>query len=264
MNDYLEFAKNLALEAGQIMKENFFAGVEKEWKIDHSPVTATDVAINRLVIERVSEKYPDHNVQGEEESSIKNDSEFLWVCDPLDGTIPFAHGIPISTFSLALVKNGESQVGVVYDPFSDRLYFAEKGKSAFLNNKPINVSDQDTLYQSAINIENFDIAKYDFSETEKALRKKHVMLLTLCSFIYPSSLVAKGEFIATIFPHHTAHDLAAVSLIVEEAGGKVSDIFGKPQKYDRPIDGAIVSNGKVHDELVEILKATATKNPNYQ
>lgn len=250
---YEQFAKDLARKAGAIIKKNFSLGMKKEWKEDFSPVTATDKEINKVVIDEVAKYFPDHNVKGEEESNISNDSDYLWVCDPVDGTIPFSAGVPICTFSLALVKDGTPILGVIYDPFMDRLFFAEKGKGAFLNNKQMHVSDTDEFEKCLINMEGFSRAKYDLHEVERSLRKQHVKLGIYCSIVYPSALVASGEFAATIFPGKTAHDFAAVKIIVEEAGGKVTDLFGNEQRYDQDINGAIASNGKIHDYLVELV-----------
>jgi fructose-1,6-bisphosphatase/inositol monophosphatase family enzyme len=259
MSEKLSFAKNLALEAGEVMRNNFTLGMKKEWKSDTTPLTVTDTTINRMVIEKVKDKYPNEDVKGEEESSLENQSKSLWVCDPVDGTIAFAHGLPISTFSLAFVEDGESRIGVVYDPFMDRLFYAEKGKGAFLNDEAIHVSGNESLVQSAMAIENFVRAPYDLMEAERALTENDVKLMKLCSIIYPTALVAKGEFVATIFPHSTAHDAAAIKVIVEEAGGKVTDLFGNEQRYDQPINGFIASNGRIHDKLVEIIKTSLKK-----
>ena len=254
--EYKEFAINIAKEAGDIMHKNFQLGMKKEWKADNSPVTETDIAINKLVINKVKEYFPDHDVKGEEESDLGNNSEYLWVCDPVDGTIPFSHGFPIFTFSLALVKNGRSILGVVYDPIMQNLYWAEKGKGAFLNNKPIHISNHSTINQSCIALENFKRAKYSLWGIERELDKQGGQVIKLCSIIYPSSRVASGEISAAIFPHTTAHDIAAIKIIVEEAGGKVTDLFGDEQRYDQDINGAIISNGKIHDLLVkEVAKA---------
>jgi myo-inositol-1(or 4)-monophosphatase len=257
--DKLLFAKNTALKAGEIMKHNFTLNMKKKWKEDGSPLTVTDIAINKLVIDSVRAQFPDHNVKGEEESSLENKSPYLWVCDPLDGTIAFSHGLPISIFSLALVKDGEVQLGVAYDPFMDRMFCAQKGKGSFLNDQPNQVSElgADALNQSAIAYENFSRAKYDLIDTIKALTEKGVKLMQLCSIIYPTVLIASGDFVGSIFPHDTAHDAASIKIIVEEAGGRVTDLFGYEQQYNQPINGFIASNGKVHDELVKIVSATA-------
>jgi fructose-1,6-bisphosphatase/inositol monophosphatase family enzyme len=252
--EYKEFAVNLARESGDIIRQNFTLGMKKEWKEDRSPVTVTDLKINQLVIDRVRENFPDHNVKGEEQSFLENKSDFLWVCDPVDGTIPFSHSVPICAFSLALVKNGESILGVIYDALMDRMYFAGKGKGAFLNEKPIKVTKSLKLERSLVDVVFFNTARYQIKNLPQKLIEAGAIVSKLGSETYAGGLVASGEYIASIFPHYTAHDVAAIKIIVEEAGGKVTDIFGNEQRYDQDIKGAIVSNGYVHDQLVKLIQ----------
>jgi len=259
MTTYKDFAIGMAREAGKIIRGNFTLGMKRELKADSSPVTETDIAINSLLVEKVKTDFPDHGVKGEEES-YKDDRKLLWVCDPVDGTIPFTLGIPIFTFSLALVENGVPILGVTYDPFMDRMFFAEKGNGAFLNDKPIRVSEKEDLNNSYITFEAWAKSKYPVWDLNRQLEEKGVKTLKLTSIIYPSSLVATGELVATIFPGKYPHDAAAVKIIVEEAGGKVTDFFGNEQRYDQEINGFIASNGKVHDQLVEIVRQVLAKN----
>jgi myo-inositol-1(or 4)-monophosphatase len=254
MEKYKEFAVRIAKESGKIMKDYFTIGMVRKEKADTSPVTEADLKINSLVIKEVSKLFPLHSVLGEEESNMIKGSEYVWVCDPIDGTIPFSLGLPISTFSLALVKNGEVILGVVYDPFCDRLYYAEKGKGSYLNDKKIHVSDYSTLNKARIEYEMWNGSKYDLQPLVNELKKYNTMFLHFASYINPSVLVAAGEFTATVFPGTTAHDAAAVKIIVEEAGGKVTDIFGNEQRYDQPINGLLASNGVLHDKLVVLTK----------
>src|SRR3990167_6073867 len=146
---YKDFAINLAYKAGERMRKDFTLGMKKEWKKDKTPVTVTDTVINRMVIDAIEKEYPSHSILGEEENKMK-ESEYVWVCDPIDGTVPFAHGFPIFAFSLALVKNGAPILGVIYDPMLDRLVYAEKGKGAFLNSKPIKVSSFSSFSEKTI------------------------------------------------------------------------------------------------------------------
>src|SRR5882757_6693524 len=138
---YLQFAKQLAYDAGAIMKKYFGKQPAHEYKEDETIVTIADKEVNSLVIDRVKEAYPDHAVDGEEES-FTNDTEYVWVCDPIDGTNPFAMELPVSVFSLALVIDGQPVVGVIYDPFCDKLYSAAIGNGAFVGDKPLSVSKQ--------------------------------------------------------------------------------------------------------------------------
>ena len=103
MEQYLEFTKNLAKEAEEIALRYFSFEVENTWKEDNTPLTKADTEINDLVIKRINEAYPEHSIYGEEKSDIKENSQYIWVCDPIDGTMAFSCGLPIFVFSIALV-----------------------------------------------------------------------------------------------------------------------------------------------------------------
>lgn len=263
LEGYLDFGKRLAVEAGGIMHQNFLDSPTREWKEDTTPLTATDTQINTLVIERVKNKFPNHGVWGEEESHNLG-AEFTWVCDPVDGTMPFSHGLPISTFSLALTRQGQPIAGVVYDPFLKRLFWAAKGYGAFLNGKKIKVTDSQDLKNALIDLEGFPKSSkpviQDASGFVELLNKNEVHTTALWSVILPGVLVAAGQFTAVIFNVTKPEDGASIKVIVEEAGGKVTDLFGDDQRYDQPIKGFIASNGKVHQRLVDMLaKFSVTK-----
>ena len=132
MEEYLEFAKDIAYQAGKIMLKYFNQDNGSSYKGDKTIVTLADTEINSYLIEKVKEHYPTHAVDGEEEQSGK--SGFVWVCDPVDGTAMYAKHIPVAVFSLSLVIDGVPNVGVVYDPFTDSLYSAIKGKDALISN----------------------------------------------------------------------------------------------------------------------------------
>lgn len=257
---YLEFAKQLASEAGDIMRK-YFMSDSTQWKRDSTPVTAADTEINSMVISKVTQVYPDHSVLGEEES-INLGERFTWVCDPVDGTMPYAHHLPISVFSIALCDDGVPIVGVVYDPFMDRMFYATKGGGAFCNDQPIAVSSQG-IDKGVMDIEGMtSISKARFiefhgQELHEGLINRGAKIVRLWSVVLPTCLIASGQFTAAMFKGDTPHDVAASKVIVEEAGGRVTDLFGNEQRYDQPIKGMIASNGVVHDELVELVGSTS-------
>ena len=142
----LVVAKRLAKTAGQLILQ-YFNSTKNQLKLknDSTIVTEADLQINRLVIDQLSRATPDYSVRGEEESSMVEGSQFTWVCDPIDGTAPFTKSLPLATFSLALVDSrGRSLLGVIYDPFGDRLWEATRGGGARLNNRSIRVSQVKT------------------------------------------------------------------------------------------------------------------------
>jgi fructose-1,6-bisphosphatase/inositol monophosphatase family enzyme len=252
--EYLKFAKSIAYEAGKIMIKYFEKDNEVDYKLDKTIVTLVDKEINQYLIDQVNKSYPSHSVDGEEDSC--GESNYVWVCDPLDGTAMYARNIPVSVFSLALVINGVPEVGVVYDPFTDNLYSAIKGQGAYKNNMKIHVND--VSLDDMRSLSNFEIwpsAPYNMSKLIPELGKK-TYYVSIGSIIRASMCVASGEFNLAIFPGTIRKncDIAAVKVIVEEAGGRVTNFFGENQRYDRDIKGAVISNGKIHDEVIEVIK----------
>lgn len=254
MKEYLEFAKEIAFEAGKIMLKYFNAKDISSYKGDKTIVTLADKEINTYLINRVKEKYPTHSVDGEEEQFGK--SNYVWVCDPVDGTAMYARHIPVAVFSLALVVDGESKVGVVYDVFTDTLYSAIKGEGAYKNEEKMSVNDYELDDMKSVS--NFDMwpeADYNLYDIIKVIGKK-TYFVSIGSVIRGCMCVASGEFNLAIFPGTKRKncDIAAAKVIVEEAGGKVTNLFGNEQRYDIDINGAVISNGKVHNEVIETIK----------
>lgn len=249
-----EFAIDLAQQAGEIIRSNFKMGMPKEWKKDNTPLTAADLTINKLVEKAVANIFPEHGLIAEEGGNFNEQAEYVWLCDPIDGTIPFAHGLPTCAFSLALVKNGEAILGVIYDPFLDRLAFAEKGHGTFINNQPVKVSAQTDLSKALIGLSSWSSAMYDFVHIFKIVSDQGGKVINCGSIVYSGMLVASGDFLVNLWPGNTPWDIAAIKIIVEEAGGKVTDIFGKEQKYNGPINGALITNGKLHQTFVKMMK----------
>lgn len=255
MQEYLDFALDIAKYAGRKIKSSFNVVDDIEFKSDRTPVTVVDKDINHYLIEKVKEKYPSHSVIGEEETST-NDSSYVWVCDPVDGTGMFTESVPVCVFSLALVVDGNPLVGVVYDPFLDKMYTAIKGEGAYCNGKKIQVNDKhvgDLGYR--LNYEMWNSSKYDTMEIVHDMLDK-VRISNIGSVARSSVAIASGNFSCDLFPgtKHGNCDIAASCLIVEEAGGKVTDFYGNKQRYDQDINGAIISNGISHDEVLRYVK----------
>jgi len=258
--EYLKFAKNIAYKAGEIMNKYFRTDNGSTYKSDETIVTKADKEINEYLIGKVRETFPSHSVDGEEEQFGK--SNYVWVCDPVDGTAMYARHVPVAVFSLALVIDGVPTVGVVYDPFTDSLYSAVKGHGTYKNNEKISVNNLD-LYDKR-SVSNFDMwarAGYDIYDVIKAIGNKSYFI-SLGSVVRACMCVASGDFTVAVFPGtiHKNCDIAAAKIVVEEAGGKVTDLFGNEQRYDKDIQGALVSNGKVHEEMLKLIKKFMKEN----
>lgn len=254
MENYKAFATDIALRAGNILLNNFSLGMTKEWKADFTPLTVTDTAINALVVNEVKKKFPGHALLGEEESNM-HECEYVWVCDPIDGTTGFSHGYPIFMFQLALTRFGKSILGVMYDPVLQRMFYAEKGGGAFLNGKPVRVSkDVSFKHKTKKGIICIDgDGDAPLINLRNKLRERGAYTTAFYCASYAVALTACGEFIGEVYGATNAWDGAAAKIIVEEAGGKVTDLFGKEQRYDKPINGFVATNGLVHDELIGII-----------
>lgn len=253
-NEYLDFAKQIAYKAKEIMLKYFNEDNKSSYKSDSTIVTKADTEINQYLIDKVKEIYPNHSVDGEEEQF--GDSKYVWVCDPVDGTAMYARHIPVAVFSLALVVDGVPEVGVIYDVFTDNLYSAIKGEGAFRNDIKINVNSY--KLEDVQSVAHYDMVKnftYNIYDCIKELSKK-TYIVSLGSIIRACVCVANGDFTLAIFPgtKHKNCDIAAAKVIVEEAGGRVTNLLGEEQRYDRDIKGAIISNGLVHDEVLEVIR----------
>ncbi len=252
--NYREFAVDLAERAGDVMTTNFRLGMSKTWKSDGTPLTVSDIMINDMVLKAVDESCPGHAVIAEEASTddVEN-HEWVWICDPIDGTVPFSHGLPTFTFSLALVHNGEPVLGVINDPMSELLLIAEKGKGATVNGVPAHVTSGHDFNTLVIAVED---AKYDSLATgafRSRLRQRGAILITLWSAVTSASRVATGDIAAMVNSGGHCWDAAAVALIATEAGGKATDLRGEPIKFVEPFGGFVVSNGDIHDTLLDEL-----------
>lgn len=272
----------VALVAGEIMRSNFKAGMKKEWKEDETPLTVTDTIINELVLKHIGESFPNVRVIGEEGVRLVPGAEYTVLCDPVDGTIPFCTGIPVSAFCISVIKGNIPLSAVIYDPFQKRMWYADKGGGAHLHyiegaessltedegrsaldlptlfqgSLRITASNHRTIYRSNICMVWWKGSLYNLHDVCEHIMNGGAKWMNPCSIAYFGGLVASGELEATIFPGQKGWETAAMQLIVEEAGGKATDIAGYPLKYspEGEIQGHIISNGLVHDELVAITR----------
>jgi myo-inositol-1(or 4)-monophosphatase len=251
------YLRMLAFRAGQIMRASFAPGIAREWKEDETPVTAADMAINTLVLESLARTFPHIRVIAEEGSYDAPDAEYTVFCDPLDGTIPFSQGLPISTFCISVVREHTPVAGVIFDPFQNRLWHAERGCGAFLNDRPVRVSGHAGLHRARIGMIWWHGAPYHLHQVCEKLMEAGAKWMNPSSLAILGGLVASGSFDATIYPGRKAWETAAMQVIVEEAGGRVTDIFGGAMRYgpNGEICGHIVSNGVIHDELARTVRA---------
>ncbi len=249
----------IAKEAGNIMLDHFVShGMKRTVKGDYTPLTLADTTINQLVIRRVHQIDPTIDILGEEESA-RTVSPWQIVCDPIDGTFPFTWGVPVATFMIALLYKGHVMASVISDPFSDRRYRAERGKGAYMNGNPIRVSNHTLRDRPVVGYVSWQGCGTNMHAVLGHLESQGFQLVNFCSIGYQEAMVANGELVGTIFPQRKPwafHDTAPGHLLVEEAGGIVTDLHGDPQDYLRKeFRGHIMANSpSVHEVLLDAVK----------
>ncbi len=246
-----------AIEAGGTELKRFF---NKEFKISNkeginNPVTEADHASEAAILAVIKKNFPDHQVLAEETGQHIRDSNYKWIIDPIDGTINFAHSIPLCAVAIAVEKDGEIIMSSVYAPILNELFFAEIGKGATLNDKKISVSAETSVLRSNL-VTGFPYTYINMPngplEVFSRLIRKGIPVRRLGSACIDLCWVACGRFDGFYEHKLEAWDSAAGYLIVEEAGGKVTDHEGK--KFSPYQHRIVATNGRIHDELLGVVK----------
>ncbi len=250
----LKVAVEAAQAAGRILKERADSIGAIQYKSEIDPVTEIDLLCEQEVIRRIQNAFPGHAFLAEESGATEGDADHLWIIDPLDGTVNYAHGYPCYCVSIGYQRKGEVVAGAVYNPCLDELFVAEKGQGATLNGKPIAVSTTTDLKQSLLatgfpydisespdnNLDNFK----KFITECQAIRRPGSAAMDLC---YTAMGRFEGYWEMKLHPW----DYAAGWLMIEEAGGQVTRFGGSPFKMgDRSI---LASNGHIHQAMVDVL-----------
>lgn len=255
MNDVLRFAETLAREAGTILKDGFGAPHRVTYKGAVNIVTEADLMAEDHLRGRIRAAFPDHDILGEESPEVSTGSTSRWIIDPLDGTTNYAHGYPVFCVSVALEVEGRIALGAVYNPMLDELFSARRGGGAFLNGKALAVSRTGTLTESLLatgfpydlrdsrdnNMDHFA----NMALRARAIRRAGSAALDL-------AYVAAGRFDGFWELKLAPWDTAAGWLLVEEAGGRVTDLHGGPYHLLAP--HVVASNGTIHPALLDVLR----------
>ncbi len=253
MKTFLEVGLEAVVAAQEILLKHFDTNVAFEKKNDNSPVTIADREAEAAIKQVIQNYFPDHGFYGEEEGEHNKEAECTWVIDPIDGTKSYMRGLPYFATELALVRGGEIILGISNAPVLQKLLHAEKGKGTHLHGKQINVSSIKNLedaflchgsLRSFIPLGQFEhlgnlfgncFAEKGFGDT--------------WGFHYVAEGKIEGIVLAKIF----YWDVAAQVILIEEAGGKVTDLFGQPLTMDSRT--VVASNGLVHDQLLSFFNA---------
>ena len=255
LDDLQAIAIRAVKESGQIQREWLARDKKIELKGEINLVTEVDKRCESRIIDIIKEAFPEHNILTEETPMPEGSSPYRWIIDPLDGTTNYAHGYPCFCTSVALELEGEICLGAIYDPLLDELFTAQQGKGAFLNGERISVSTTERLTNALIctgfpydlrespvnNVDHFN----NFIMEARAVRRDGSAALDLC-------YVAAGRFDGFWELKLYAWDVAAGKLLVEEAGGLVTDFGGGALDiYGQEI---LASNGRIHEEMTTVLQ----------
>lgn len=261
--EFLAAAIEIAVRAGDMQLERLGGDVRIDKKGTIDLVTEVDLEVEAMFRGIIAERFPTHDVLAEElqpEPSAGVPSPYCWVFDPIDGTINYAHGLPIFCASLALEYDGQPIVGAVYDPTRRELFTAERGMGARLNGTPLTVSET-RLVCDALLCTGFpyDVHRTvdevvglfrDFVAQARAVRRLGSAALDLC---YVAAGRLDGFWEQRLHPW----DVAAGSLMLEEAGGRITDFTGQP--FHTRCSDIVASNGRIHDEMVAIIGVFAAR-----
>jgi myo-inositol-1(or 4)-monophosphatase len=259
--NYLEAAIEIAREAGQILREEFARPPQISYKGGEVDlITQADKRSEQAIVSRITQYFPDHSIAAEEGTGHESTSEFRWHVDPLDGTTNFAHGYPCFCVSLGLAQRDALLAAVIYNPISDELFAAARGEGATLNGKKIHVSKNATLGTSLLctgfpvhNRKGTPNLQYygDFTMWSHGVRRDGSAALDL-------ACVAAGRFDGFWEFNLKKWDTAAGVLLVEEAGGKVSDFAGQPYQLGGPV--ILATNSLIHEEMRATANAIAQRS----
>lgn len=256
-DNFLKVAKRAALEAGKVIQK--YSRDKQQKALKHNDptdyATKADLEAEKTIVRILTSNFPDHNLISEEGARKDKKSRFTWVVDPLDGSISFGQGVPYFSVSIGLLAENEPILGVIYNICFKKLYWAEKGKGAFLNGKAIRVSGKSDLKES--------VGVFDFGHNIKRQYKLDLYvnkLITKIGYIYSfgsaaASLGMMAEGVLDLNVNYAySWDFLAGTVIVKEAGGKVTDFAGNELDWTKERLDIVASNGLIHNQIIEVLR----------
>jgi myo-inositol-1(or 4)-monophosphatase len=257
MSPTLSELERLARAAGAILREGYSKKHEVSYKGVIDLVTEVDHRSEAFLLGEIQGKYPDHHIFTEESGIIKGSDQHIWYIDPLDGTVNYAHHIPIFCVSIAYASNGMLQLGAVYDPMRDEMFSAERGKGAFMNEKPVQASSVTELQKSLLvtgfpydawNTAQDNFANFvHFAKLTQGVRRLGSAALDLC-------YVAAGRFDGFWELSLNPWDVAAGGLIAREAGAQVTNVNGDGD-FISPPQSVVAATPGIHDRILQELRA---------
>jgi len=246
---FLDFAGDLATQAGRVALGHYQTGIAVEWKADHSPVTAADRMAEDLIRQRIEHRFPDHAIVGEEKGQTDRDSSHRWIVDPIDGTQSFIRGVPLWGVLLGLEIAGDMVLGVVYLPAVNDVVSAATGLGCQWNGRPARVSATDHLNQALVcYTDALELARRRPDAWAKIQTRSR--LQRGWSDCYGHVLVATGRADVMLDPVMHPWDCAPFLPILREAGGTFTNWGGEPTIYG---GNAISTNGRLYEEIMKTI-----------
>lgn len=249
-----ETCVELADRAGAMLQAG--VGAQGRHKADGSVVTDVDEAVNAMVAEVVAHKFPGHGLVGEEQS-VSGDSEWQWVCDPVDGTMPYVAGMRVSSFAVTACRDGVPQACAVTDVLG-RTWQARRGEGAWGPTGRLQVSGRQGLDKAVVDLE---VWKHRRGMAHDALLGQRALPLTICATVHAGALVAQGGFDALVYDYNSPWDVAACELLVTEAGGRFAALDGSVPRLDGPVPVVVAATPGVWDQVAEVVREVVDAGP---
>jgi len=259
-DDQLDFAKKIVESIIESLKENIRTGLKIEYKSKFDLLTEMDRKVENKIVTAIQEEFPKHDIVAEESAASIKGSDHVWYIDPISGSTNYAHSIPIYGVSLALKIGENIEVGAIYNSVEDEVFYAERGKGAYVGGKKLSISDVEDIEKSIVstsfpyddigrkkNLQYFN----EISPKVEGIRRTGSVAV---DFSYLALGVLDGFWAVGLEPW----DTAACVLIVEESGGRVSSIDGKD--YELEAETILASNGKIHEEMKKVVSAFRDKS----
>ena len=248
---YLQVALDAARSAAEVIRHYFREGTEVSLKADATPVTRADIEAEELIRRAIGSAFPDHGFYGEETGSRGLDAEYVWLVDPIDGTRSFVRGYPFFSTQIALLHQGRVVVGVSSAPGFDEMAWAERGHGAWLDGQRCRVSSLAKLEEATVSSGNLRTLASGPRWAGWGEVVRRVARSRGFGDFYHYHLLATGRIDAVVESDVNVLDVAALSLIVEEAGGRFTDLEGAPLSLDTT--SVLATNGRLHDVIGALL-----------
>ncbi len=248
---YLKVALEAAQAAAEVIRHYYRDDVEVSWKADATPVTRADVESEEIIHRILSAAFPDHGFYGEETGSQGLDAEYLWLVDPIDGTRSFVRGYPFFSTQIALMHRGEVVVGVSSAPAFEEIAWAERGHGAFLDGHPCRISHIARLEDAAVSSGNLRTLASGSRWADWAQIVQRVARIRGYGDFYHYHLLAAGRIDGVLESDVNILDIAALSLIVTEAGGRFTDLDGRPVTLETT--SVLAGNPKIYAAMAGLM-----------